>query len=148
MENGSNRSATLRARLAWWAPAIAALLLAWLARHLVIEPQAIAHACDPAPWSGWCAGRSALIRTFSSQQLGWLSLAAGVAAVVRHRSLPARVATASGAAGLVLYCFEPAAVGLLLGAVASCRLPAGHDDRPKPTAQPATKPAASSHGQS
>ena len=133
-------------------PTVVAFGLALLVRYLVVEPAWIAHACDPAPWSGWCAARSALIRSFSTQALGWLSLSAGVAALLAWRlaraaeatglkaSAPApavrqavdratdalaQVALAAGAAGLVLYCFEPSAVGALLGALALNRDAAG-----------------------
>ena len=104
--------------LGWWLPALAALLVALGVRHAVVEPAAIAQACDPAPWSGWCAARSALVRTFSTQALGWLALAAGVLATLGTWLAPARAALALGAAGLVLYCYEPSAVGALLGAMA------------------------------
>lgn len=114
-------------------PTIVAFGLALLVRYLVVEPAWIAHACDPAPWSGWCAARSVLIRSFSTQALGWLSLAAGGAALLVWRSQAAgratdalaQVALAAGAAGLVLYCFEPSAVGALLGALALNRDAAG-----------------------
>lgn len=82
---------TIGAQLWWGLPALAALLVAGALRYLVIEPAAIAHACDPAPWTGWCALRSGLVRTFSTQGLGWLALAAGIAAVATRR----RVATAA-----------------------------------------------------
>ena len=129
-------------------PTIVAFGLALLARYLVVEPAWIAHACDPAPWSSWCAARSVLIRSFSTQALGWLSLAAGGAAALiawrlaqpawasapasaaaqavgRATDVLAQVALAAGAAGLVLYCFEPSAVGTLLGALALNRDAAG-----------------------
>ena len=103
----------------WWLPAVAALLVALAVRHAVIEPARIAQACDPAPWAGWCAARSALVlASYSTQAIGWLALAAGVLATAGARLAAARVALAAGAAGLVLYCFEPSAVGVLLGAMA------------------------------
>lgn len=91
--------------------ALAALAL----RALAIEPAAIAHACDPAPWQGACAARTALLRTFVHQEIGWFAFAAGTVATVLRVPRLATVALAAGAAGLVLYSFEPAAVGALLG---------------------------------
>jgi hypothetical protein len=97
------------------APAVGALLLALAARHWLIEPAAIAFACDAAPWRGGCALRSLVIRTFVHQELGWFAFGAAVlASLVRVRWIAA-FALACGAAGLVLYSFEPAAVGALLG---------------------------------
>lgn len=117
-------------------PAALALLLAWLARAYVVEPEAIAHACDPTPWAGACAARSLVIRSFSTGGLGWVALAAGgLALALRHpavaglawaarwRRFAATTGLAAGAAGLVLYCFEPSAVGALLAALAACASP-------------------------
>lgn len=110
------------------APLARALVLAALAlaaalavRHLAIEPAAIAHACDPAPWQGACALRSATMRLFVSQEIGWLAFAAGAAAAVLRARVLATVGLVAGAAGLVLYSYEPAAVGALLGALVLVR---------------------------
>ena len=113
------RSGPRLLRTLW--PALLALTLAWLARHLVVEPAAYAHACDPSPWAGWCAARTAIIRVFVHQEIGWLALAAGMGATVWRRRWMARLALAAGAAGLVLYSFEPSAVGALLGALVLAR---------------------------
>lgn len=115
---------TARARLSWWLPALAAWLVAQLLRLYVVEPSQIGYACDPAPWSGWCAPRTVLLwLTFGTQALGWIALGAGVVAMATRWRLPIQLALVVGMAGLVLYCFEPAAVGVLLGALASCRRP-------------------------
>jgi hypothetical protein len=102
-------------------------LVAWALRAFAIEPAAIAHACDPAPWQGACAARTALLRTFVHQEIGWLAFAAGAVATVLRAPPAATVALAAGAAGLVLYSYEPAAVGALLGLLvlvrASARAP-------------------------
>ncbi|MBA3478558.1 MAG: hypothetical protein H0T52_09205 [Lautropia sp.] len=84
-------------------------------RVWAIEPSHIGHACDPAPWSGWCAARTALIMAFRFEEIGWAALSAGVAAtILRHRWL-GQLALALGLAGLILYSYEPAVVGVLLG---------------------------------
>jgi hypothetical protein len=98
-----------------------ALSAALALRHGAIEPASIAHACDPAPWSGLCALRSLAVRLFLNQEIGWLALAAGVAASVLRGTRLATTALATGAAGLVLYSVEPAAVGALLGALVLVR---------------------------
>ena len=103
------------------APALAAGALALVVRHFVIEPAAIAHLCDPQPWQGWCALRSTLLQLFLQQRLGWFALAAGVFAFASGRPLAARLALAIGIAGLILYSYEPSAVGTVLAALALSR---------------------------
>jgi hypothetical protein len=90
-------------------------------RLLVIEPSHLAHACDPAPWSGWCAGRTALIMSFRFQELGWAALAVGIVASFVRRRWLGQLALALGLAGLVLYSYEPAVVGALLGTLVIVR---------------------------
>ncbi|HZH07750.1 MAG TPA: hypothetical protein VEY69_13840 [Lautropia sp.] len=94
-----------------------ALAIAFALRLYVIEPSHIGHACDPGPWSGWCAARTALIMTFRFQEIGWAALAAGIAATLLRRAWLGQLALALGFLGLVLYSYEPAAIGALLGAL-------------------------------
>jgi hypothetical protein len=96
-------------------------LAAQVLRVLAIEPAAIAHVCDPAPWQGGCAARTMLLRTFVHQEIGWFAFAAGAAATALRSSRLAAVALAVGGAGLVLYSAEPAAVGALLGLLVLAR---------------------------
>jgi hypothetical protein len=101
--------------------AVVAGMAAYAARHGAIEPAAIAHACDPDPWRGACAARTLLIHLIAGSWFGWIAvLAGGWAALSRSRRWAA-LALAAGAAGLVLYAPEPAAVGALLGALALVR---------------------------
>jgi hypothetical protein len=97
--------------------AIAGLVgaIAWALRTFAIEPASIAHACDPAPWHGACAARTALLRGFVNQEIGWVAFAVGAFATVLRGPRMATAALALAAAGLVLYSVEPAAVGALLG---------------------------------
>ncbi|HRP25013.1 MAG TPA: hypothetical protein PLF79_02985 [Thauera sp.] len=86
----------------------------WL-RHGVLEAGLLPRDCA-APGSplGLCLAKDALIQTFLHQRIGWLSLAFGVLAFVRDSPRLAWVAWLSGVAGLVLYSYDPAAVGALL----------------------------------
>jgi hypothetical protein len=102
-------------------PAAVVVACAFALRRFAIEPAAIAHACDPSPWSGACAARSALILTFVDQEIGWIALAAGVVATLLRSRRVASLALACGGAGLVLYSYEPAAVGALLGLLVLAR---------------------------
>lgn len=68
-----------------------------------------------------CAGKWLLVQSFIHERLGWLSLVLGVAAFAsRLRSL-AWGGWVSGVAGLVLYSFDPAAVGALLSLLVLAR---------------------------
>ncbi|HLS55530.1 MAG TPA: hypothetical protein VK052_05615 [Zeimonas sp.] len=117
-------------------PVVLALAIALILRHAVVEPAAVAHACDPAPWAGWCAARTLLVYGFATQGIGWLSLAAGVLATLRRprriaQLAIAQLAIAAGSAGLVLYSFEPAAAGALLGLMVLVRAPSSPDALPR-----------------
>jgi len=71
-----------------------------------------------------CAAKWILVQSFVQQRLGWLSLACGIAAFAsRHRRL-ALVGWFAGLAGLILYSFDPAAVGALLSLLVLVRAPA------------------------
>jgi hypothetical protein len=98
-----------------------ALALAFVLRIFAIEPSHIGHACDAGPWSGWCAARTTLILTFRFQEIGWAALAAGIVATLVRRAWLGQLALALGFAGLVLYSYEPAAIGALLGALVLIR---------------------------
>jgi hypothetical protein len=98
-----------------------ALAAAIALRLLVIEPSHIGHACDPAPWSGWCAARTALVMSFRFQEIGWAALVVGIVATFVRRRWLGQLALALGFAGLVLYSYEPAVVGALLGTLVIVR---------------------------
>ena len=104
-------------RLRWFVPPLLALVAAIALRVFVIEPSQIGHACDLDPWSGWCAARTALIMTFRFEEIGWAALAFGVLATFLRRPWLGQLALALGLAGLVLYSYEPAVIGALLGAL-------------------------------
>lgn len=132
--------APVRWRLLWprWqaaTPAIAAatlgVLLAWLARHGLVEPADLTARCDAARWDGAaCVLRTLVVQSFIDQRIAWVSVAAGLLAntlahVRAHKirwSASARacawVGLASGAAGLVLYSAGVAAAGFLMSALA------------------------------
>jgi len=98
-----------------------ALVAAVALRFFAIEPSHLGHLCDPAPWSGWCSARTALIMTFRFQEIGWAALLVGVVATVVRRAWLGQLALALGLAGLVLYSYEPAGSGALLGALVLLR---------------------------
>lgn len=101
-------------RLTPWIAILATFALATVARHAFIEPEAYGRICE-ANGAWWCPLRQAIIATFAHQGLGWVALCTGIAAFILNRSSLAMVATLTGAAGLVLYCYEFSAVGFTLG---------------------------------
>ena len=104
---------------------LAALVLASLARHRLVEPAELTARCDAAPWEGIaCTIRTVTIQAFAAQRLGTLALAAAaLATLTRWRAL-AIAALAAGSAGLVLYSTLLAAPAVLLAALVLVR-PAG-----------------------
>jgi hypothetical protein len=108
-------------RLRPFLPPLFVLAAAIALRLLAIEPSHIGHACDPAPWSGWCAARTTLIMSFRFQEIGWAALAVGIVASFARRRWLGQLALGLGFAGLVLYSYEPAVAGALLGALVIVR---------------------------
>lgn len=103
------------------APFGAAVVIGLLVRHLVVEPAPIAHLCDPNPWAGACTLRTLVLFAFVTQGIGWVALAAGLAATVSRSRALAQCALVAGGAGLVLYSFAPSAFGALLGMLVRVR---------------------------
>jgi hypothetical protein len=114
-------SPSVARRIRLLAPAAIVLVLALAFRHGMVEPTSWAFACQPAPWSGWCPVRTVLLATFRHGELGWFALLVGIAAALLRAPRIASVAVAAGAAGLVLYSYEPAAAGALLGLLVIAR---------------------------
>ncbi len=120
-----------------------ALALALALRFFAVEPSHLGHLCDPAPWSGWCAARTALVMAFRFQEIGWAALLVGLIATFVRRIWIGQLALALGFAGLVLYSYEPAVIGALLGVLALLRpapaRPAAHA-APAADARPGSAP--------
>jgi hypothetical protein len=98
-----------------------ALGLAAALRFLLVEQPELTWACQSLapPW--WCPVRLAAIEAVRLGLFGFMALAAGLLALWRGRLFHALFAVVCGAAGLILYVPEPAAGGLLLGALAMVR---------------------------
>lgn len=112
---------------------VAAVTAAALAaRYQIIQPADAALACQSATAPWWCGLRAGLVALFPWSGFGWVSVAAGVLALAWRPA--GGLALCAGAAGLVLYDAETAAVGVVLGLIAVSRRGA--------TPEPATEPAA------
>ena len=68
-----------------------------------------------------CAFKTALVQSFLHQRLGWVALLFGVLAFVTGRRKAAWAGWLAGLAGLVLYSYEPAAVGAMLSLLVLAR---------------------------
>ena len=100
------------------APLLAGLVLAAIAlwfRHGLLEAGLLPRDCTlaDAPWAA-CVFKDALVQTFLHQRVGWVSLVVGVLAFALSCRRLAWVGWLTGVAGLVLYSYDPAAVGGLL----------------------------------
>lgn len=101
-----------------WALTGAALLVALLGlRYGVIEAGLLPRDCsggaDAAPaWQ--CSLTWSLVQLFHEHRVGWFSLATGALGFVLSCRKLAWAGWLSGIGGLVLYSFDPAAVGALL----------------------------------
>jgi hypothetical protein len=101
--------------------AVAALGVAAALRFLFVEQPELTWACQSMapPW--WCPLRLATIEAVRFGLVGFTALAAGLLALWRGGLFHALFAVVCGAAGLILYVPEPAAGGLLLGALSMVR---------------------------
>ncbi len=124
------------------APFGVAVAAALLVRHLVVEPAPVAHACDPAPWTGACALRTLIVYSFATQGIGWAALAAGLGATFLRSRRLAQAALALGGGGLVLYSFAPSAFGALLGMLVLVREPGSPAQASANSASPPRKTTA------
>lgn len=99
---------------------VVVLGLALWARYGLIEPEGIAHAClGSDAWN--CVLRDLIVATFNRQQLGYVAAGAALLALVPRLRPLAWLAWASGLAGLVLYCWDYAAVGAVLALLVLAR---------------------------
>ena len=97
----------------------AALVLASLARHRLVEPAALTALCDAMPWeSTTCILRSLTVQAFAGGRLGMFALALAVLALLTRWRTVGLVALAAAGAGLVLYSTRWAAPAALLAALA------------------------------
>lgn len=86
-------------------------------RLLLIEPDGMARACamDASPWFCWL--RALVVAGFAHHLYGPISLVAALLAWVSGLRVLAALAMLSGMAGMVLYTFDIAAMGFVLGAL-------------------------------
>lgn len=106
---------------AWFLVGLMVLAAVLGLRYGVIEAGLMARDCAGAAPAWQCALQAALVHTFLDQRVGWFSLATGAIAFALSCRRLAWAGWLSGIAGLVLYSFEPAAVGVLLALIVLAR---------------------------
>jgi hypothetical protein len=116
-----SRYPTVGVRVLAWLGIGAALGVAMLIRYYLIEPATVAQACD-AGMQGWTCGiRRLAILCFDHQQLGYIALTGCVLALLMRSSWIAWLSAVVSVTGLVWYCFEPCAVGLVISVLVLAR---------------------------
>jgi hypothetical protein len=108
-----------------WSLVAAVFALAAAARYLLVQPPEVAHACEAAAASIWCTLRMLVIRSFATFGLGYAAMAATVLTLFTWSRIVAWAAAMIGAAGLILYCYEPAAVSFVTGVLVLARAQSG-----------------------
>ena len=89
-------------------------------RYGLMESDALHGVCALANDDWRCLVRRWAPQIFIDHRIGWLALAAGVAAALARSRAMAKLALVGGGAGLVLYSTDHAAAGLLLGLIVLC----------------------------
>jgi len=107
-----------------WILVAAVFALAALARYQLIQSPEFSQACETA--GSWlCDVRMLVIRSFSTFGLGYAAMAATLLTVFTWSRVVAWGAAMVGAAGLVLYCYEPAALSFVVGVLVLARAQSG-----------------------
>jgi hypothetical protein len=94
--------------------ALCVLLPALALRYGVIEAGRLPAACPPAGALA-CVFRDVLVWTFLGSKIGWLALLAGASAFVSGSRVLGWAGWLCGLYGSVLYSYDPAVPGALLG---------------------------------
>ena len=91
------------------------------ARHYLIEDLALGFFCDGGGQGLACKVRWLTVQSFNHLGLGYFALFFGALSALTRSAPLGWLAGVVGVAGLVLYCWEFAAVGFLLGALTLAR---------------------------
>ncbi|MEP7312317.1 MAG: hypothetical protein ABI859_07020 [Pseudomonadota bacterium] len=112
---------------------LAVLVGTAVAKYRLIEPTAVATFCDKTGGTWYCYIRQGLVLMFAPQNVaGMASVVTGVwSTITRSRGL-AFAALAFGGIGMLLYHFDSAVIGVLLGLLVLAREAAGGiEDAPR-----------------
>lgn len=114
----------MKRSIPWWVifAGLVCLGLALGLRYGVVEAGRLPTDC-PARQDAWCAFKDVLVWVFLQQRLGWLALGAGLVAVLGGWRPVAWLGWLGGVLGLILYCADLSAPGLLLALLVLIRAP-------------------------
>lgn len=105
-----------------WISLLAVLALALWVRANWIEQESFGFFCDGGGQTLVCKLRWLTVLSFNQLGLGYVALFLGVLAALTRSGQVGLVAAWFGMAGLVLYCWDYAAVGFLLGVLTLARV--------------------------
>jgi hypothetical protein len=108
-------------KLTPWILALVIMALAMGARYGMIQPPDVAHQCDDGAGPWWCSLRLAIILMYAHYGLGYASLLLSAGALALRRVDIACITICVGLAALVLYCYEPGAVAVVIGVLRLAR---------------------------
>ncbi len=104
-----------------WLAILAMLALAFWTRSQLIEQDELGFFCDGGGMTPVCKIRWLVVQSFNHFGLGYFGLFLGVLAAVTRSGLIGLLASLAGMAGLVLYNWDFAGVGFLLGVLTLAR---------------------------
>ena len=104
-----------------WLLILAALGLSWWARSQLMEQSELGFFCAGGGQTLACKARWLVEKSFSHLGLGYFALFLGLLSAITRSGLVGMLAGMVGMAGLMLYCWDFAAVGFLLGVLTLAR---------------------------
>jgi hypothetical protein len=104
-----------------WLSILVALGLSMWVRSALIEQNELGFFCDGGGQTLPCKIRWLAVSSFNHLGLGYFTLFLGVLAAITRSGFIGLAAGVVGVAGLVLYCWDYAAVGFLLGVLTLAR---------------------------
>lgn len=129
LSEAARRQQDAAIRISAWLGIAIALGAAMLIRYRLIEPAAIAQSCDAGAQAWHCMIRRLAILSFDHQQLGYIALTGSVLALLTRSGWIAWLSAVVSVTGLVWYCFEPCAIGLVVSTLVLARAQVRHPYR-------------------
>ena len=104
-----------------WLFILFSLALSLWVRSQLIEQSELGFFCDGGGQTGLCKIRWLIVQSFNTQGLGYFALFLGLLATLTRSAFIGLLAGMVGVSGLVLYSWDFAAVGFLLGVLTLAR---------------------------
>ncbi len=104
-----------------WLLILASLAFSLWLRYSLIEQNELAFFCDGGGQTALCKFRWLVVQSFHTQGLGYFALFLGVLSAATRSAFLGISAGIVGMAGLILYTWDYAAIGFLLGVLTLAR---------------------------